>query len=146
MNQKRYPVSKWFVIVNYFCIVIAVLSVALFVFNIITSIREGDISSVGEFVLALVLFGGCGIYSVMILPRLRGNILLTAQGITQEFKDGSTVTISFQEPFEIRERAFLGRVDLIPPDKTRVIMIEKQVKKYDELMDFIWKKQGEALQ
>ncbi len=145
MTSKRYTIAKWFIVLNYFCIVFAILFVVLFVLNIISSIRAGALSSINSFIFATILIGGSGIYSVMILPRMRGSILVSDQGITQEFKDGSSIVISWQEPFVIKERQFLGRVDLIPSDKNRVIKIEKQIKKYDELMDFIWRKQGAAI-
>ena len=64
-------------------------------------------------------------------------IHLSDDQIMHEHSDGTFTTILWKENFEIRERQFLGRLELISQDQQRKIKIEHQIDGYEEICSFM---------
>ena len=90
------------------------------------------------FVVGLaVLIIACGVYYITILPRLQETITITQTHITQNFANGSNISMAWEEIVTAISRPFLSRVDLISSSPHRVIRIETQIQGFRLLMEIV---------
>jgi uncharacterized protein (DUF58 family) len=137
MTPKSFRIAKWFVVANYLTIAGSFIIALLFV---VTVVLASDLISRWQvliFVIGAVGFVIGGIYSINILPRLKATVYVSEKQISYELADGDSVSISWEEDFEVRNRPFLGRLELISQDGQRVVQLEQQLSKYDDLLGLI---------
>ncbi|MFT3894619.1 MAG: hypothetical protein QM730_23570 [Anaerolineales bacterium] len=140
MMPRRFKFSPWFVIGNYSIIPLCFLLSAFFLFfGVPAWLRETPVNYGAVVMLAIsgIGFAIGGGYYIRIIPRLREEILVTDTGIVQEHADGATTQLRWDEDFTVRNRAFLGRIELTSLDQKRTIMLEQQLDNYQELLHII---------
>ena len=84
-----------------------------------------------------VLIMSLGLYQIRIAPRLRDTITVSESHITQQFANGSSVSMQWDEISVIQARNFLGRIELVSKDSDKTIFIEYQLKDFSKLVAII---------
>ena len=90
------------------------------------------------FVIALAfLFFILALYFIFIIPRLYADIIVTEDGISQMYKNGRMLSISWNEISEISFRYFLKRIEISGENPKRTIFLETQIHLSDHIVDII---------
>jgi len=142
MTTKSYKIAKWFVVANYITIVGSLFFAAFLGLEAIVMWETALPAAVFVGIVAIGFAIGI-FYSISILPRMRETIHVTDQQISYEYSNGNITAISWGEDFVVKNRLFLGRVDLSSKDGQRVIKLEQQLAGYQELLEFITAKLDE---
>jgi hypothetical protein len=137
METKKFTISKWFVIANYFTIPGSFVFAIFFIFGPLFLWHSSLIEKVLYCIMGIGFFV-CGIYSIKIVPQMKDTIHISESQIMREHStDGTFTSIWWKENFTVRNRPFLGRLELISQDGQRVVMIEHQTEKFQEIYELI---------
>ena len=148
METKKFAISKWFIMANYFVIPVSFVFAAFFILGPLFLWHGSPIEIIVYSIVGIGFFMG-GIYSIKIVPHMKDSIHISESQIMREhLADGTFTSIWWRENFTVRNRAFLGRLDVISQDGQRIVMIEQQTERFQEICDLInaklIEKQGEA--
>ncbi len=137
MPERSFKVAAWFIWMNYALIPLSILFAALMLGALWGTWATAAIP-------AKVLFAGVGvgfiagaIYTIRILPRFREVITVTDAALVQRLANGDSVSISWEDEIVLRNRAFLGRLEVIGGYGARMIQLEHQLTDYQELVALI---------
>ena len=125
--SRGFRFFTYFSIVLFFALAVTSLYVGLFM-------RQSPNLNIPAVFGIAAMFVVAGIYQISITPRLREAIVITDDGIAQELANGSKVTIRWKEVARLKERPFLGRLELISIEPTRVVRIEHQIRGFPDLV------------
>lgn len=97
------------------------------------------------FVVGLaLLFLGIAIYCFLMIPRLYAEIIIFDDRITQQYNNGSSVSIRWEEISKMTVRRYLSRLEIKGVNSEKVIFIESQIQGYEEIVDIIGAKLNKA--
>ncbi len=138
MEAKKFAVSKWFVIANYIAIAGSFVFAALFILRPILVWQEvSSVPALGLITIGLCFLAG-GIYSISIVPQMKDIVHISESQIMREnAAEGTFTTIWWKENFTVRNRQFLGRLELISQDGQRIVKIEHQTENFQQICEFI---------
>lgn len=126
METKKFAISKWFVIANYFIIPVSFVFTVFFILGPLFLWHGSPIEITVYSIMGIGFFVG-GIYSIKFVPQMKDTIRISERQIMREHSaDGTFISIWWRENFTVRNRQFLGRLELISQDGQRVVMIEHQ--------------------
>jgi len=137
MASRNFRVAKWFVVANYITLLFCFPIVFLFFYG--ASDMWNQRQYPGAFLSGIfgVSFIVGAIYTIRILPRFKETVLVTESEITHKLADGTSITISWEDGFQLRNRPLLGRLEVISVDGLRTIRLEHQLNGFEELLVFI---------
>jgi len=137
MGTKRFAISKWFVIANYLSIPGAFILAGYFILGPLFLWHGSPIEIIFYSLAGIGLIVG-GIYSIKIVPQLKDSIHISESQIMRENSaDGTFTSIWWRENFTVRNRGLLGRLELISQDGQRIVMIEHQTERFQEICEVI---------
>jgi hypothetical protein len=140
METRKYSISKWHILCNYFSIPIYFAS-AFFIFLSIASWPPESPFLFMSMVIFFVFFLAGGVYSIKIVPEMKDSIHISENQIMRENSaEGTFTTIWWKENFTVRNRKFLGRLELISQDGQRVVKIEHQTERFQEICNLVYAK------
>jgi hypothetical protein len=84
-----------------------------------------------------ILFVLLGLYQIKIVPRLFDTIAITESRIAQQSPNGHSVSMQWDDIASIRERDFLGRLELVSKASGKTIFIEYQLNDFPKLVYMI---------
>ena len=138
METIKFNISKWYVIANYFSIVGCPIFAAFFLLGPFFLWHDSSLIELSIFLFFGVFFIVGGICSISILPQMKDSVYISENQIMREYSaDGTFTIIQWKENFTIRNRLFLGRLELISQDGQRIVKIEHQTERYQEIYEFI---------
>lgn len=86
-------------------------------------------------VMALAaIFILCGIYSAYTALRLGETVTLSKTHITQKRANGTLLTLRWDEIVALRHRRFLGRVELVAREPSKILRLEYQLDNFADLL------------
>lgn len=137
MKSIEFKISKWTIISNYIMIPVCFIIAAFFILGSLFLFQGSIFSIIFFFILGFSFIAGA-IYAIKTLPQLKDIIHISETQIMREnSSDGSFISINWDEDFTLRNRQFLGRLDLISQDGERIVKIEHQTKDFQVICDFI---------
>ncbi|HRF50736.1 MAG TPA: hypothetical protein PLC98_24115 [Anaerolineales bacterium] len=142
MEKRDFKVARWFVWMNYALIP---LSLLLAVFMYWALLVAWNTATIEQMVLFAVVGSGFlvgAIYTIKILPRFQDTITVTDEALIHRLADGHSVAISWDEEIVLRNRAFLGRLEVIGGYGERMIKLEHQLDGYHDLVALIQARAG----
>jgi len=137
MENRDFKVAAWFVWMNYALIPLSLLLAAFMYWALVATWSS---ASVAQMVLIAVVGSGFlagAIYTIKIIPRFRETITVTDEALIQRLAGGVCVTITWNEEIVLRNRVFLGRLEVIGGYGERMIKLEHQLAGYHDLVALI---------
>ncbi len=138
--RKEFKIARSFIIANYAMIPFLFLMALFFLYRVLFNRQSLDAANSQTsflFFVAAIAAIAAGIYCIRILPRLSDKTILTDSGIRCEHSDGSVTEILWEENYNIKQRIFLGRIEISSSDGQRTILLENQLENFQDLVKLL---------
>lgn len=137
MTERHFKVATWFVWMNFVLIPLSFVFAGVMVMALWSTWATATIPQKGLYIVVGGGFFAGALYTIRTIPRYREVITVTDTSLIQKLANGDSVSIAWDEEIVLRNRAVLGRLEVIGGYGARMIQIEHQLKDYSVLVALI---------